>query len=82
MGAIFYFDELVPVPEGQRPKVALENRRRLEVFSHGQEMYVRMGPVGERSGEPDYTVTLDMPTMKKLIEGLNGLAQYFGADMG
>jgi len=75
MGANSNFDERLPTV---RPEAgdAPTPWRQVEVFTHGGELFLRMGQVNEENtGTNRYTVQLSNSTARKLISGIeDGIA--------
>lgn len=65
MGALFFFDKEIPSPK------ALEKHHKdghqLEVFTTGDEIFIRMSPTGEVSSEKRYTGILSKEETRELI---------------
>ena len=77
MGGNFFYDEMHAVPQPEKQPQGTE--RQLEVFTHSQAIFLRLGPVGERDAGTDrYTAQLTAPQARKLIEGIEGALRYLG----
>jgi hypothetical protein len=77
MAAGFYFDEMLPGVEHENEQGAKDLRRQLEVFTHSNGLYLRVGPFGsENSGEHTYTVQLSKEKGRELRDALHKAMQY------
>lgn len=81
MGAQFYFDQMLPTVEPEA-KDKSNPLRQLEVFTYGNKLFLRAGPVNqENAGLDRYTVELSSKTVKALLEGIDRAAAYLGYDV-
>ena len=77
MGANFKFDEMLPgIPQENEAHVK-DVRRQVEVFTHGDGVFLRIGPLGSRdSGENRYTVELSKESGSNLRDAIHSAMQY------
>jgi len=58
MGANFFFDKMLTTIQ-QEDHLAVDPKRQLELFTHGGQTFIRVGPINqENSGVSRYTVEL------------------------
>jgi hypothetical protein len=77
MGANFQFDEMLPGIQNENKDQTADLRRQVEVYTHGQKLFLRVGPIGsENSGVDRYTVELTKETGSNLRDAIHSAMQY------
>jgi len=76
MGALFQFDKMLPTPEPEA-KGKLKSKRQVEVFTHGNKLFLRIGAVNsQNSGDNCYTVQLSRSDANELVSSINAGIEY------
>ena len=79
MGANFQFDEMLPGIQQENKDQVKDLRRQVEVFTHGDGVFLRIGPLGtENSGVNRYTVELTKESGSNLCDAIYSAMQYMG----
>jgi hypothetical protein len=77
MGANFQFDQMLPGIQQENNDQVKDVRRQVEVFTHGDGVFLRIGPLGsENSGENPYTVELSKESAPNLRDAIHSAMQY------
>lgn len=77
MGANFFFDKLLPAHDAES-RGEPGSVRQVEIFTHGDGMYLRVGRLGEEHEGQGFTVELSKTDARELAEGLDRAMFYFG----
>ena len=76
MGAKFLFDEKLPSVPHKADRTS-DQRRQVEVFTHGGGLFLRIGKVGEdNTGRTVYAVELSLADAEKLSGALDAGLRY------
>lgn len=76
MGANSKFDEMLPTIHHNAGDIK-DPRRQVEVFTHGGDLFLRIGQVDEQdTGTNRYTVQLSKDTAKKLMAAIERGVDY------
>lgn len=77
MGALSHFDQMLPGLAHENTKGIKDLRRQVEIFTHGDGVFLRVGPLGDRdSGENRYTVELTKQSGSELRDAIHSAMQY------
>jgi hypothetical protein len=79
MGAQIFYDAMHPVPKPEQNPG--KTKRQVEVFTHGNELWLRMGPVGDKDeGKRRYTARVTASQVSGLINALESGLRFLGAE--
>lgn len=82
MGANFHFDEMLPGIRQENKAEVNDLRRQVEVFTHGDGVFLRVGPLGSaNSGENCYTIELTKETGSNLRDAIHSAMQYIAWEL-
>lgn len=71
MAVLFFYDQMVPVPQPELPSGVEQGQRQLEVFELNNQVHVRLGPVDEENaGLNRYTAVLSIESARQMIDAL------------
>ena len=77
MGANFYFDQMLPAGDAEARNIE-NSQRQLEVFTHGNKLWLGVGGINEENDGNRITVELSKSTVTELLESIERGAQYLG----
>jgi hypothetical protein len=78
MGSLFFYDQMLPVPEYESHGDE-EPVRQLEIFTRGLEIFIRTGPLGdENAGRGRYTARLSVMEVNRLSRALDEALMRIG----
>jgi len=77
MGALSHFDQMLPGIANENTTGVKDLRRQVEIFTYGDGVFLRVGPLGEQySGEDRYTVELTKQIGSELRDAIYSAMEY------